>query len=219
MPEPDGRSIHINAMIEPGQGPFVPDVTAWEAWRPEEVARLLAGVRAPWYIAAGWAIDLFLGYEHREHEDLEVAVPHDRFGEVAAALSGFEFFVIGDGLAWPLEHAGEAFTTEHQTWVREPATGRWRVDVFREPAEGDTWVCRRDARIRLPYERLIAWTPEDIPYVRPEVALLFKAKATRPKDDGDFAAVLPRLEPESRRWLREALEMIHPGHHWLDELQ
>lgn len=206
-------------MIESGQMRFEPDVTAWEAWRPEEVARLLAGVRAPWYVAAGWAIDLFLGYEHRVHEDLEVAVPHDRFGEVAAALSGFELFVVGDGSAWPLEHAGEAFTAQHQTWVREPATGRWRLDVFREPADGAEWVCRRDARIRLPYERLIARTADGIPFARPEVVLLFKAKATRPKDDGDFVAVLPRLGPEPRRWLRAALDLVHPDHSWLAELQ
>jgi hypothetical protein len=38
-----------------------PDISHWDPWRPEQVARLLAGVRAPWYIAAGWAIELFLG--------------------------------------------------------------------------------------------------------------------------------------------------------------
>ena len=40
----------------------------------------------PWRVSAGWAIDLFLGGERREHEDLELAVPADRFGEIAAAL-------------------------------------------------------------------------------------------------------------------------------------
>jgi len=31
-------------------------------------------------------------------------------------------------------------------------------------------------------------------------------------------AVVPRLEPERRRWLAEALELVHPGHPWLAEL-
>lgn len=31
------------------------------AWTPAEVTRRLAGVRAPWYVAAGWALDLFRG--------------------------------------------------------------------------------------------------------------------------------------------------------------
>ena len=196
---------------------FEPDLALWDAWRPEEVARRFAGVRAPWCVTAGWAIDLFLGgeRERREHEDLEVAVPRDRFGEIADALSDYEFHVIGDGLARPLAQAGDAFHTHHQTWVREPETGVWRLDVFREPSEGDTWVCRRDARIRMPYERLIERTADGIPYARPEVVLLFKAKAARPKDDDDLAAALPRLEAERRRWLAEALELVHPGHGWL----
>ncbi|HEY8655865.1 MAG TPA: hypothetical protein VIM23_05110, partial [Gaiellaceae bacterium] len=59
-----------------------PDLELWDAWRPEAVARRLAGVRAPWYVAAGWAIELFLGGQRREHEDLEIAVPNDRFDEV-----------------------------------------------------------------------------------------------------------------------------------------
>jgi hypothetical protein len=199
---------------------FEPDFEAWDAWRPEDVAVLFAHVRAPWYVAAGWAIDLFLGCQRRDHEDLEVAVPRARFGEVAAALTDYDLFVVGGppGQAWPLVQASQQFEEHHQTWVRERATGRWRLDIFREPSAGDTWICRRDERIRLPYERLIARTEAGIPYAQPEVVLLFKAKATRPKDDDDFAAVLLRLAPERRRWLQEALQIVHPDHRWLAEL-
>ena len=65
---------------------------------------------------------------------------------------------------------------------------------------------------------VIERTRDGIPYARPEVVLLFKAKAARPKDDGDLAAVLPHLELERRRWLAEALELIHPGHRWFAHL-
>jgi hypothetical protein len=37
------------------------DDAGWEPWRPEEAARRLSEVGVPWYVAAGWAIDLFLG--------------------------------------------------------------------------------------------------------------------------------------------------------------
>lgn len=198
--------------------PFVPDVAAWDAWRPEEIGRRLAGAAAPWCVAAGWAIDLFLGEERRAHDDLEIAAPHDRFGEIAAALPELEFFVVGDGLAWPLADAGEQVELHHQTWARETATGRWQLDVFREPGDGDGWVYRRDPRIRLPYDRVIARTVTGIPYCRPEIALLFKAAAARPKDEADFAAVLPRLDPEARRWLTEALDLVHPGSAWRNAL-
>jgi hypothetical protein len=204
-------------------GPFEPDLSLWDAWTPAEVARRLAGVTAPWYIAGGWAIDLFLGGQYREHEDIEVGVPFNRFAEVAAVLAGFEFFVPvsgpGNGLVWPLDQADDNVEDHHQTWVREPATGQWRMDIFREPSDGDTWISRRDARIRLPYQDLIEHTSDGIPYCRPEVALLFKAKYPElPKNQRDFDAALPRLGPERRQWLRESIALLHPGHPWLDRL-
>ncbi len=180
-----------------------PDLTKWDAWRPEEVASRLGPVDAPWYIAAGWALDLFLGGGYRAHEDIEIGVPRNRFDEFASALKRFDLVEI----------------TSHQTWVREPETGAWRLDIFSEPSDGDTWICRRDERIRLPYGDLIEHTNDGIPYGRPEIVLLFKAKRTREKDDADLAAVLRQLGLERRRWLAEALDLVHPGHRWLRSLR
>jgi hypothetical protein len=89
---------------------------------------------------------------------------------------------------------------------------------MREPWDGDTWICRRDPRIRLPGSRVVEWTADGIPYSAPEIALLFKAKAVRPKDEEDFAAMLPLLEDSRRQWLHEALALVHPGHPWLAAL-
>ena len=85
----DELEVHIPA------GAREPDLDAWDPWSPAEAAARLASVDAPWYVAAGWAISLFLGEEHREHEDLEIAVPAHRFDEVRAALDEFELFVPG----------------------------------------------------------------------------------------------------------------------------
>ena len=199
---------------------FDPDVSKWDAWRPEQAARVLADVDVPWYVAGGWAIDLFLGGQRREHGDLEIAIPDERFDEVAEALTGLEICVItGPGEAMLLEDARDRLAATHQTWVREPGTGLWRVDVFRELSDDETWICRRDERIRLPFEQAIERTAEGIPYGRPEIILLFKAKHFhQEKNQDDFAAVLPELGPERRRWLAEALELVHPGHAWVGEL-
>lgn len=171
-------------------------------------------------MAAGWAIDLFLGGGHREHEDLEIAVPNAQFDEIADVLAAFDICIItGPHEATPLAEARDRLEETHQSWVREPATSLWRLDVFREPSDGDMWLCRRDESIRLPYDEVILWTDDGIPYGRPEIVLLFKAKhAHRERDQADFEAVAPRLGPERRRWLAEALERVHPGHRWLAEL-
>ena len=195
---------------------FEPDLTLWEAWHPTEVAHRLTGVDATWYVTAGWALDLYHGRQTREHEDTEISVPQEQFPAVREALSELELWVVGGGLAHP--EGPETLATYSQTWVRDPVTGSWRLDVMRETWAGETWVFRRDPRIRLPRERVIAHTPDGIPYARPEIALLFKAKASRPKDDADFAAALPLLDRGQREWLAESIALVHPGHHWLRAL-
>lgn len=197
-------------------GSFEPALRLWEPWTPAELASQLAGVEATWYVLAGWALDLFQGRQTRAHEDIEVGVPAREFGAIREALSELELFVVGDGRAWPLSK--DALAAHRQTWAREAETGLWRVDVIRERWDEDVWVFARDARIRVDRDNLISRTGEGIPFIRPEIALLFKAKAPRPKDDTDFTAVRPLLDEESRAWLADALALVHPGHRWLRQL-
>jgi hypothetical protein len=198
-------------------GPLPLDVDAWDAWSPAEAQRHLDGVDTPWYVAAGWALDLFLGRPTRAHQDLEIGVPADRFGEVRAALDDLEFVVIGEGQAWPI--AESTLAAHRQTWGRERSGGPWRIDVFREQWKGDEWTYDRNRRIRMPAEDLISYTVEGIPFAQPEVVLLLKARTPRAKDATDFATVLPHLNADQRRWLHDALTLVHPGHPWLEALE
>jgi hypothetical protein len=195
-----------------------PDDAEWDPWHPREAAAALAAVDVPWRVSAGWAIDLFVGRERREHEDLELAIPADRFDEVAAALPGLDFHVVRQGFAAPVAQARALMDDVHQTWGLDRPANVWRVDLFREPFDGDLWVCRRDESIRLPYDEVIEHTADGIPYERPEIVLLFKAKHSRPKDEADLAAVLPLLTSERRALLAGWMEQVHPGHFWLPDL-
>ena len=186
-------------------------------WSPGEVARRLAGVSAPWYVAAGWALDLYLGRQTREHGDIEIAVPAARFPEVRGRFPGFIFDGAGSGRIWP-DAAPEVLADVFQTWVRDPVTGNYLLDVFREPHDGNTWICRRDGTIRLPYRDIIQFTDVGIPYLAPELVLLFKAKNARPKDQADFEVAVPHLSLARRETLAGLLARVHPGHRWLAEL-
>jgi hypothetical protein len=187
---------------------------SWRPWSPAEVARRLAGVTAPWCVAGGWAVDLHLRRVTREHEDLEIAVPATEFGQVRRALADVEFDVVGSGRRWPGDDP-VAFDRLHQTWFREPVTGHYRLDVFREPHDGDTWICRRDPGLRRPYRDVVRHTGDGVPYLVPEIVLLFKAKARRGKDEADLANLLPVLDVAQREWLARSLAAVHPGHPWL----
>ncbi|MFF7566309.1 nucleotidyltransferase domain-containing protein [Streptomyces pseudovenezuelae] len=187
-------------------------------WTPTEVAQRLAGIGTPWYVAAGWALDLFRGRRTRAHGDIEIAIPAARFPEVRHLFPGYVFDAAGSGRIWE-NAAPEVLAATHQTWLRDPATGNYLLDVFREPHDGDTWICRRDERIRLPYSDVIHHTRDGIPYLAPELVLLFKAKHLRGKDQTDFDATVPHLTPDQRETLTELLTRVHPGHPWLEALQ
>ena len=196
-----------------------PDIEAWDAWHPRVAADRMAGVDFPWFVAAGWAIDLFLGRPTREHGDLEISVPDSLFETVPQRFPELDFHVPqGEGRLAPMTEENLAGDDSHQTWGYDRAAGVWRMDVFREPHDEQTWICRRDESIRRPYAELIARTADGIPYLSPEVVLLFKAKAARSKDRADFDNVLPRLTDEQRAWLARALRIVHPGHEWLARL-
>ena len=195
---------------------FTPDLEQWQAWRPDELEPRLRHLEEPWAFAAGWAIELFVGGEPRPHDDLEIVVRRESFPAVQDALPELEWFVVGDGAAWPLDGAPEE---PFQTWGREGANGLWRIDVFRDRWEGDTWVCRRDPAIRRPVAEVIDRTGDGVPYLAPEVVLLFKAKAAREKDELDLERALPLLEPARRAWLADALRLVHPGHAWIDVVE
>ncbi|WP_406044425.1 hypothetical protein OG799_08035 [Micromonospora sp. NBC_00898] len=196
---------------------MAPKLDAWDPWHPTVIAERLAGRDVPWYVAGGWALDLFHGRRTRDHEDTEIAVPADRFAEVVACFPDCDFHVAGGGRVVPPSR--DALRTHHQTWACQRGAAVWRFDVFREPHDGDTWICRRDPRIRRPYAELIRRDPGGIPYLRPEVVLLFKAKAVRDKDRVDFDATVLLLSADERRWLDGALALAHPNHPWRDRLR
>ncbi|WP_420037228.1 nucleotidyltransferase domain-containing protein [Streptomyces sp. cg28] len=186
-------------------------------WTPSEVAQQLAGIGTPWCVAAGWALDLFRGRRTRAHGDIEIAVPAASFPEVRQRFPGYVFDGAGSGRIWE-DASPEVLAAVHQTWLRDPATGDYLLDVFREPHDGDTWICRRDERIRLPYSEIIHHTKDGIPYLAPELVLLFKAKSTRRKDQSDFDATVPHMSMAQREMLAELLDLVHPGHSWIADL-
>lgn len=202
--------------IPPGGEPITE--FTWESWTLEEVARRLKGIDLPWGFAAGWALDLFRGTVTREHEDVEIAVPAAGFDSVRAAFRRYEFDVVGAGRRWPLSDR-RAFEFMHQTWLRDPDTGVYKLDVFREPHDGDTWIYRLDHSLRRPYSEVLRRTSAGLPYVAPEIVLLFKARLQRPKDEADLDGTLPLLDPAARGWLRSALHRVLPGHAWLARLE
>jgi hypothetical protein len=192
---------------------------AWDAWHPVEVARLLTGVAAPWWVAGGWALDLWRGEQTRSHHDLEICVPRTEWQEVRERLAGHDLWYVDNGTMRWLGPAAPVPDEARQVWVRDRATCAWRLDVMVDPGNRDLWICHRDPRLSRPLADAVSTSAGGIPFLRPEIVLLLKAKYLRPKDELDFAATVPLLDAAARSWLVDALTLMHLGHTWLEQVQ
>jgi hypothetical protein len=186
--------------------------------RPGDAERRLSGLALPWWIAGGWALDLFAGGVSRAHQDLDIGILRRDATAVIASLPEWEFFEAKDG---KLTHFGAATAPRadvNSLWCRRAGTAEWLMELMLEASDGDAWIFRRLPAIRRPLATAIRRTSQGIPYLAPEIQLLYKAKHVRARDQRDFEHFAPRLDPDAHTWLRDALARFDPGHPWLPAL-
>jgi hypothetical protein len=192
----------------------------WKPLTPPEVAARLGRLAAPWWVAGGYAIELFVGHAFRPHGDIDVLLLRRDQAVVHEVLSGWDIQAAdppGTLRPWP---AGEWLPVGvHDIWCREDPAGPWRVQFMLDEAEGDVWTSRRDARIRRPIRSIGVRAEDGTPILAPEIQLFYKAKRRLPKDEADLAAALPLLDVEERRWLDQALALTSPDHPWRARLE
>jgi carbohydrate kinase (thermoresistant glucokinase family) len=189
----------------------------WEHVSPAQVRALFDPVGISWWIAGGYCIEAFTGVP-RQHGDIDVSIFRRDLPVLRAALEGrLHIWSAGDGLRPVNDDFPEPRDTADQVWLREHALSPWRVDVLLNPDLDGRWVSRRDTSFDAPLDD-VTWERDGIRYLRPEIALAFKAKLARRKDERDFAATLPLLDGSARAWLADYLDRCEPGHSWRQRL-
>ncbi len=188
---------------------------------PRRVAALMAGFPRPWYLAGGWALDVWLRRGTRPHEDIEIAILRRDQEEVRRHLAGWKFEKVVPAAGGPQREPwreGERLGPPIHELHAGRSTGDLReLEVLLNEADAGEWKFRRDPRVSRPLSGM-GLSVAGVPVLAPEIVLLYKAKAPRPRDEKDFRNASGRLVPEQRRWLRAALETVHPGHPWIEEL-
>ena len=174
----------------------------WDPLPPAGVAALLAASSVRWYIGGGRAARI--GAPARRHEDTDVMVRIDDFEELRRTLADWDLWETDSGSLRPLLAGVSLAEGCEQLWARLDAQHPWQLDLLLDRS-GDEWTFKRDPSIRLSWERALH-TVDGIAYLRPEVALLYKAKPDRPKDRDDLAAA--NLDPEGRAWLAATLDRL-----------
>jgi len=185
------------------------------------IAQELTTLPTPWYIASGWALDLFLGQTTRVHHDVDVVVAFadQLILQHYMTERGWKFVT-------PFEKRLEPWPSHMRLELPRFQAHAHRDGLFIDFLLSDIahgiWRYRREPSIVRSSERMALRTQDGIAYLAPEIGLLFKSRNTsgkdRRKDQADFEKVYPHLAPEPRAWLRWALIAIQPDHPWIERL-
>jgi hypothetical protein len=198
--------------------PSRPATGVWHPMDPAAARRVLCAVDATWWIAGGWALDLFVGTQTRAHKDLDVGVRRRDAAHILAALPGWEFFEAHEGSLERLLLGVGPRAKVNSLWGRLAGEPYWMLELMLDDSDDEHWIFRRDPSIRRPLAAALRGTAEGTRYLAPEIQLLYKARDLRPEDQADFERIAPRLDAAAVDWLREAVSRLYPQHRWLTPL-
>jgi hypothetical protein len=188
-----------------------------------EQLRSVRDLPVPWYVAGGWAIDLFVGRVTRVHQDVDLAISRADQRAVFDHLPDRTWSMIvphphglvGSGTIEPWH--GETLDLP----VHEILTGgedSHRIEFLLAEIDDGVWRSRRNPKVTMPVTTMATATADGVRYLAPEIVLLHKAEHLRTWDEVDFDSALPELSLGRRHWLFHALEESHPGHPWMVRL-
>ena len=190
----------------------------WLAASPTAGAYWLASLTVPWWIAGGWALDLFAGNQSRPHKDLDVGILRNDALQALESLAAWEVFEAKNGVLTRLGAGMQPRADVFSLWCRPARASHWALELMLDEAADGNWIYRRQRQIQRPLDTIIRHGSRRIPYLAPEVQLLYKSHRTREQDQVDFEHIVPKLDQRSRFWLHDRLQMIEPAHPWLPAL-
>lgn len=186
-----------------------------------QVLELMRQFPQQWFILGGWAVDLFLGSETREHDDLEIGIYRSDQNYLRNYLQSWTFTKQVDGALEDWREGEWLETPIHEIHgtCRSGTDSLTTLEILLQDETDSEWKFRRNNVIHRAKDEVFLISDAGIPYLAPEIVLLYKAKQLREKDELDFALVLKNLTAAQRTWLGNSLEICHPNHSWLSRLQ
>ena len=209
-----------DAVVEMDDEEFFRWYGTWEPLDPQGVAALMAGFPRPWWLVGGWSIDAFTGVP-REHEDVDLSI-------LGCDVPYLRHHLGADWCLWSNESGTlrplndrfpELLAPDCQVWIRRDAASPWVIDLPITPDRDGLWTSKRWPEHVVPVEEATWVAADGIRYSNPEIALHYKARSRRPKDERDLDLSWPLLSREQRSWLLGAIRATEgPDHPWLRRL-
>jgi hypothetical protein len=188
------------------------DEMRWAPMVVAEAVQLFAGAPFRWWIGGGNALELHTGRSWRLHDDTDVGIVRSDCVAVYEWLADWDLAVAAGGLVSPWDGRSLfSSRSENNVWVRTAPGEAWRLDLTIGAGDDERWIYRRDPSVFRGWGSAVLWTGDGLPYLAPDLQLLFKSKSNRPKDDEDARQVIPVLAHAERVFLAERLPA---GHDW-----
>ena len=190
-----------------------------DRWQPltlEQGTALFEDAPFTWALAGGYCVEQFVGHRFREHEDIDIVVFRDQQLDLQTWLVDWQLYAADPPGTLRPWLAGESLPFGvHDIWGHRPDSAVWQLQLMLTESDGEQWFYRQDRDICGRRDDLIV-NYNGLPCVRIEVQLFYKARGRRNKDELDFRACLPLLEPSAVQWLRQSIQHFFPdGHPWL----
>lgn len=196
-----------------------------EIWQPlsvDEVQGIFSPIPIQWWIAGGWALDLYLDRITREHDDIDVVILRSQHLLLQRYLaSDWEGYKAFKGKLTPWKKNEKLDSHFDHLWFKKKRESSWAFQVMIIDSENDYWIYKRNGTIRRKLTDIDLKTSEEVPYLKPEIQLLYKGGSSliREKDILDLENALPTLDDESREWLIDSLTIQYPkGHPWIERI-
>ena len=184
----------------------------WEPLTVADVVRLFNHAEFRWWLGGGHALEAHLDRSWRSHDDVDIGITRSDAPLLFDVLTGWDIHLANDGelTAWDGRPLEGAIAIVGNLWCRPAKDGPWVLDVLVGHGTDDEWIYKRDPSVRRQWTETVLRTGDGVPYLAPEVQMLFKSANVRPKDELDAAQVIPGLNAERAAWLGRHLGGDHP---------
>src|SRR5215212_931254 len=104
----------------------------YEEFDAPRLLEVMPDFNAPWWVAGGWALDLWMERESRPHHDVDIAILRDDQQKLYRSLRRWELYYA------TLDH--KLLPLSPERWLRPPIHGVWARRAHDAP-----WLCGRRA--------------------------------------------------------------------------
>lgn len=210
----------------------------------KSAVQFLKDMDVQWCFCGGWALDLFMGEETRPHKDLDIMIFSEdlkksvqfmrekgwrveaptRQGFLPVDVENYDDFEY-DNLwcmneNYPMDYlkVDEQGSCIFYQYDREIQENVDFIEILLNIHEDGSFVYRRNPAIRLNVEKAF-YEHEGLPFLAPEIVLLYKSKYLSEDNQSDFEVVSSKMTSDQRVWLMDALVLEYGSDHpWVEAL-